>query len=142
MNWKLAAEISGAIMAGLIFIPFVLMIIRTKIEGSDSVWIPADVSEAEDIASREGWILRSLVAFDIACNVIIFWGEQDETISTHAWRDSLENKLWGRLMNRWLEWWQPNHGLRAASGDLQRATVRVLILKKVLGVKDGLVYKK
>lgn len=134
MNWKLAGEISGAILAGLVAIPLALMAIRTKLNGSAPPWIPTDVAGAEEIASHEGWLHRSLGAFDIAFNVILLRGQQDETISTHCWRASLEGKTWGRATTTWLDWWQENHGPRAASGDLQRATVRVLMLRKALGL--------
>lgn len=134
MNFKLAAEISGAIVAGLVVIPLALMAIRTKLDGPALAWIPDDVAQAEHLAGKEGWLRRSLGAFDIAFNVIILRGQQDETISTHCWRASLEGKTWGRAMITWLDWWQENHGPRAASGDLQRATVRVLMLRKALGL--------
>lgn len=60
--------------------------------------------------------------------------QQDETISTHAWRAANEGKLWGKLMCDWLNLFQPNHGEKAAAGDLERALVRVAVLKKSLGI--------
>lgn len=93
-----------------------------------------DVAAAELRASQEGWLHRSLVAFDIATNVIVLRGQQDETISTHAWRANQEGKLWGKLVTKWLNGFQPNHGWKAASGDLQRALARVSVLRKALGV--------
>jgi hypothetical protein len=61
-------------------------------------------------------------------------GQQDETISTHSWRASVEGKRWGKLMNAWLGWLEPCHGQKAASGDLERAMARVAVLSRFLGV--------
>ena len=95
-------------------------------------WVSADVAIAEERAAAEWWPHRSLVALDIFINVVVLRGQQDETISTHAWRAFLEGKLWGKLMTGWLCWIQPNHGQQAASGDLERAQVRVAILSELL----------
>lgn len=35
---------------------------------------------------------------------------------------------------KWLSWIQPNHGQKAASGDLERATSRVSVLSRLLKV--------
>jgi hypothetical protein len=134
MNWKLAGEISGAIIAGLFLVPFTMVTIRTWLDGSAPTWNPNDIVIAEAQSAKEGWIHRILVAFDIFCNVALWRGQEDETISTHSYRAFLEGKLWGKIMNHWLSWFQPNHGAKAASGDLQRAQVRVAILKRILGV--------
>jgi len=37
-------------------------------------------------------------------------------------------------MTKWLNGFQPLHGYKAASGDLQRASARVEVLKKALGI--------
>lgn len=134
MNWKLACEISGAIITGLFLIPFTMATIRAWIEGKAPAWNPADIPTAEAQAAAEGWVHRILVAFDIFWNVAGWRGQADETISTHSYRAFLEGKLWGKFMNRWLGWFQPNHGAKAASGDLLRATVRVAILRKILNL--------
>jgi hypothetical protein len=75
-----------------------------------------------------------LDALDIFLNVWFLHGENDETMSTHAWRAKLEGHLWGEAMNFWLNGFQENHGPQAASGDLERAAVRVAVLSKLLGV--------
>lgn len=134
MNWKLFSEISSAIIGGLIAVPLAMTTVRSFIDGKAPAWIPSDVAGAEALAAKEGWLHRSLVAFDIGFNVIVLRGQPDETISTHAWRAGTEGKLWGKWVTDWLGWFQPNHGQRAAAGDLQRATMRVLMLKKALGV--------
>lgn len=134
MNWSLTAEMSGSILAGLFIIPFSMVTIRTWLGSKTPVWDPSDVGAAEAKAAAESWVHRSLAAFDIAFNVIVLRGQQDETISTHSYRAYLEGKWWGKIMNGWLGWFQDNHGPRAASGDLERATVRVEVLKKILGV--------
>jgi hypothetical protein len=135
MSLKLVGEISGGIVAGLILIPLLLTTIRTALDGKAPTWNPSDVAAAEASSASKGWLYRSLTAFDIAFNVIVLRGEQDETISTHAYRAFLEGKTWGKIVNTWLGWFQPNHGARAASGDLERATARVSVLKKILGVQ-------
>ncbi len=135
MNWKLAAEISGGIMAGLFLVPFSMATIRALRGIKTPVWNgTVDIAVAQKRDAAEGWLHRSLSAFDIAFNVIVLRGQQDETISTHAYRASLEDKWWGIQMTKWLCWFQPNHGQLATSGDLYRASVRVEVLKKILGV--------
>ena len=75
----------------------------------------------EDQAASDGYLHRVLVAFDIFINVI-FRGRMDETISAHAYRAALQNKLWGRILNGALNLIQSNHGAKAAAGHLERAT--------------------
>ena len=73
-------------------------------------------------------------AFDIFLNVTFMNGQNDETMSAHAWRASLEGKKWGVAMNWWLNGFQPNHGYQAACGDYQRALNRSNVEKKALGL--------
>jgi hypothetical protein len=98
---------------------------------------PEDFKRASERTLKEGWLHRSLVAFDIACNVIILRGQQDETISAHAWRASILGKRWGRVLTWCLGKIQANHGELAAVGDLTRAKVRVAVLSKALGVQEA-----
>ena len=98
------------------------------------VWQTQDIPTVMAKAGREGWIHRGLGAFDIAFNVIVLRGQQDETISTHSWRAQQDDKLWGKAMCWWLNLFQANHGPQAACGDLERASVRVAVLKKALGL--------
>lgn len=135
MNWKLTGEISGSIIAGLFVVPFTMATVRAAIGIKVLPWNGSpDIAAAEVRDGAEGWLHRSLTAFDIAFNVIVLRGQQDETISTHAYRASLEGKQWGIGMTKWLSWFQPNHGPLATTGDYYRASVRVVILKKILGV--------
>lgn len=131
----LILELSGGTIAGLIAMAFCMATLRAwrglKVTPWDGV---NDIKAATARAAAEGWAHRSLAAFDIAFNVIFLRGQQDETISTHSWRASLEGKMWGKLMTKWLSAIQPNHGPLAATGDLYRATVRVAVLRKVLGL--------
>lgn len=106
--------------------------IRSAVGDKSPAWGVSSVAAAEAKAAEEGWLHRSLVAFDIAVNVIVLRGQADETISAHSWRASVEGKLWGKLMTKWLDWIQPFHGQKAASGDLERAKVRVKILSRML----------
>src|ERR1700674_1116954 len=132
MSLVLAAEIVGSIIGALLVIPGMMVTIRAIVAPRHQAPFnsAADVAVAMARAAKEGWAHRSLCAFDIAFNVIVLRGQQDETISTHSWRAAQEGKLWGKVMCGWLNWFQPNHGPKAASGDLERATVRVAVLKK------------
>lgn len=134
-HWILAAEITSGSIAGLILLGLAISTIRAIIDGHSTPWIASDVQIAEKKAATEGWPHRALVALDIAINVIILRGQQDETISTHSWRAANESKTWGKVMVWWLDLFQPNHGPQAASGDLERAQVRVAILKRALGLQ-------
>jgi len=130
----LAAEIFSAAVAGLIVASAVFGAVN-KARGLYVPWSGSQqVAAQEKQAAKEGWIHRMLVAFDIAFNVIVLRGQQDETISTHSWRAQQEGKLWGKLMCKWLNGFQPNHGFKAAAGDLERAQSRVVQLSKMLGI--------
>ncbi len=130
----LVLEIIGIVLAALIGISCLLGWVN-KLRGLYVPWSGAEqVLAQERQAAKESWLHRCLVAFDIAVNVILLRGQQDETISTHSWRAQQENKLWGKLMCKWLNGFQPNHGPKAASGDLQRAQSRVVVLSKLLQV--------
>ena len=132
---QLAGEIAAASILGLVVLSAAVDLIRTGLSGPAPVFVASvDIPKAESQAAAEGWLHRSLVAFDIAFNVIVLRGQQDETISTHAWRAQQEGKLWGKLICKWLDGFQPNHGIRAASGDLERALARASVLKKALGL--------
>lgn len=135
MSLPLAAQITIGILAGLLLIPLSIATLRAIIDGRSSPWVPGDIPAAEARVAAEGWPHRAMSAFDIAFNVIVLRGEQDETISTHSYRASLEGKRWGKLMMIWLNWCQPNHGPLATTGDYYRALVRVNALKKILGVQ-------
>lgn len=82
-------------------------------------------------ASKEGYIHRVLVALDIFLNVV-FKGREDETISARSYRAALEGKIWGRIMNAFLDIFQSNHGAKAAAGDLERANSIAVTENKIL----------
>lgn len=131
----LASEIIGGTITALIAISFLMATFRAMLGVRSRPFNPAtDVALAEAHAAKEGWLHRSLVAFDVAVNVIVLRGNQGETISAHAWRASNKGHLWGKLMTKWLDGFQDSHGWRAASGDLERATAEASILRKALGV--------
>jgi hypothetical protein len=132
LEWILG--LSSVTIAALILIAWVIATIRVIIVGRAPAWTLGDVATAMARASAESYPHRVLVALDIFMNVVFCFGQQDETMSTHAWRMSYT--WFGKAVNYWLSWFQPNHGPQAASGDLQRATARIAILSKVLGVKS------
>jgi hypothetical protein len=71
--------------------------------------------------TKEGLIHRDLVAIDIAANVVVLKGQEDETISSHAARADEEGHRWGKLLSRFLDFFQSDHGAKAQAGDLERA---------------------
>jgi len=135
MDWILTGEISGGIMAGMWIVAYGIAGARRLIHGP---FMPETVNEAfytkyAGQVATEGWLHRFLVVFDIALNVL-FRGQEDETLSSRAYRASLEGKMWGRLLNYWLELLQPQHGPKAAVGDIERAKSRIRTNSKALGL--------
>jgi hypothetical protein len=135
MNWILTGEISGGIIAGMWMVAYAIAGVRRLRNGP---FVPEIINEAfytkyAAQAAGEGWLHRFLVVFDIAMNVL-FRGQEDETLSSRAYRASLERKLWGRLLNYWLDLIQPQHGPKAMVGDMWRAANRLATSKKVLGL--------
>jgi len=96
---------------------------------------PENIAIAMAKSNNENRIHRWLDAFDIFLNVTFMNGQNDETMSAHSWRASLEGHWWGIAMHWWLCGFQPNHGYQAACGDLQRALNRVVVEKKALGLQ-------
>jgi hypothetical protein len=132
---EVGAEIYIIAAASLIAVSASIAAIRLLWEKNKKVFVyPQDVPIAEAKAAAEGYIHRCLVALDIFMNVVFFFGKQGETMSTHAWIASQSGALWGKLMNRWLDGFQANHGPQAASGDLERSQGEVNRLRKILGV--------
>lgn len=131
----LGVEIYALASASLVALSVSIATVRAMIEKVKPVFnYPVDVPRTEAQVAKEGYFHRAIVALDIFLNVVFMFGEQDETMSTHAWRASLNGKLWGKLMNWWLNGFQANHGPQAASGDLERALARVEVLRKILNV--------
>jgi hypothetical protein len=132
---ELGAEIYVIAAASLIAVSASIAAIRLLWEKNKPVFVyPRDVPIAEAKAAAEGYVHRCLVALDIFMNVVFFFGQQGETMSTHAWIASQSGAWWGKLMNRWLDGFQANHGPQAASGDLERSQGEVNRLRKILGV--------
>jgi hypothetical protein len=132
---KLGLEIYGIAAGSLIAISGLIALGRRIWDRNAPVFVyPQDVPKAEAQAASEGYLHRCLVALDICMNVIFMAGHQSETMSTHAWRASLKGRLWGRLMNLWLNGFQAQHGPQAASGDLFRSQTEVNRMRKQLGV--------
>ena len=90
-----------------------------------------NVTQQESQAADEGYLHRVLVALDIFLNVV-FKGREDETISARSYRAALEGKIWGRIMNAFLDIFQSNHGAKAAAGDLERANSIAATENKIL----------
>lgn len=135
MNWLLTGEISGGILAGMWVIAYAIAGLRYLENGP---YIPEPINEAfytkyATQAATHGWLYRIITAFDIFVNVI-FRGQADETLSGRAYRASLEYEFWGIALNYWLDLIQPQHGPKAMVGDMQRATNRIAVGKKVLGL--------
>ena len=82
---------------------------------------PNQTQQQEQQAAKEGWLHRSLVAFDQGVNVILLRGLPDETISAHASRAALAGKGWGKALSGFLNLFQKDHGPKAQAGDLERA---------------------
>lgn len=82
---------------------------------------PAQESQQESQTAQEGWIYRSLVAFDQLCNVTLLRGQPGETVSTHAARAARLGKTWGVWLSAALNVIQSDHGARARAGDIERA---------------------
>lgn len=97
-----------------------LALLGMKFRSNVSVPDQINVAVQEAQAAKEGYVHRVLVAFDIFVNVL-FRGREDETISARSYRAYLEGKLWGRAMNAFLNFFQKDHGAKAAAGDLERS---------------------
>jgi hypothetical protein len=132
---KLGLEIYGIAAGSLIALSGLVALGRRIWDRNAPVFVyPQDVPRAEAQAAAEGYLHRCLVALDIFMNVVFFVGEQGMTMSTHAWIASLNGRLWGRLMNFWLNGFQASHGPQAASGDLFRSQSMVDRMRKQLGL--------
>lgn len=132
----LGGEIYLAAASGLIVVSTLFRLVHLILGTSNSMPMnPENIAKAMAKSNNESRIHRWLDAFDIFLNVTFMNGQNDETMSAHAWRASVDGKLWGKAMNWWLNGFQPNHGYQAACGDLQRALNRVAVEKKALGLQ-------
>ena len=131
----LGVEIYAIAAAALVVVSLIFRGIH-HILGTSNAYpqTPENIKRAMDKSNHESRIHRWLVSFDIFLNVTFMNGQNDETMSAHCWRASLEGHKWGIAMNWWLEGFQPHHGYQAACGDLQRALNRAECEKKALGL--------
>jgi hypothetical protein len=81
---------------------------------------PEQVAYQEGRASKEGYLHKDLVGLDQFANVVT-GGNPDETISSRAARADESGKTWGKLMSRFLNFFQKDHGPKAQAGDVERA---------------------
>lgn len=84
---------------------------------------PSQVNKYEKESLEHGYVVRCLLAFDTLCNVVLFKGRLDETISAHSARAAMQGKTWGIWMSKFLDIFQKNHGAQAILGDEARANV-------------------
>lgn len=82
---------------------------------------PQETVKEEKQAAKEGWFHRVLVQIDILGNVLLFRGQANETISSHAARASLQGKRWGKVLSAMLDVVEKDHGAKAIAGDEERA---------------------
>lgn len=81
---------------------------------------PEQTAAAEKKAGKESYLHREAVAVDIFANETL-GGKMDETISSRASRNALKGQWFGKLMSRFLNLFQKDHGPHAQSGDVERA---------------------
>jgi hypothetical protein len=81
---------------------------------------PDQVAALEQKALHEGYLHRSLVGLDQFMNVLT-GGDPDETISSRAARAAERGKTWGIELSKFLNVFQPDHGVKAQAGDTARA---------------------
>lgn len=86
----------------------------------NDVLTPEQVAAQEAKAAKEGYIHKTLVAFDQFWNVFT-GGLPDETISSRAQRDALKGELVAKILAHGLDAIQDDHGQKAEAGDLERA---------------------
>lgn len=132
----LGLESAGGVVTVLLLAAFLMASARALFDegGVVVLWSPEQVPFYEARAARESWPHKVLVALDIFLNVAALGGMQGETISTHSYIAATERKLWGRALTWWLNLIQPLHGLKAASGDLERASAETARMQKLLGL--------
>lgn len=94
------------------------------------------VQQAEASTAKESYIHRMLVGLDQAANVIL-GGDPDETISARSQRAAARGGLLGKFMCWWLDKLQPDHGMLAEAGDLERAETVEQIEEQALSQQEG-----
>lgn len=96
---------------------------------------PESTKKAEQAATKEGYIHRSLVGLDQFMNVLT-GGHPDETISSRSARAAEKGKKWGKAMSGFLNLFQRNHGPKAQAGDTARAKEVEKLEKESGGIND------
>jgi hypothetical protein len=81
---------------------------------------PARVAACEASADHEGYLHRVVEEADVLVNVATD-GKQDETISSRSARAAERGNKFGKLMSRFLDLFQSDHGATAIAADLERA---------------------
>ena len=81
---------------------------------------PEQTKKQEQKADSEGYIHRVLVGADQETNILT-GGLPDETISSRAARAAQHGSRTGRVLSRFLDLFQRNHGAKAVAADEQRA---------------------
>ena len=87
---------------------------------------PAQESQYEAQAAKEGYLQKDLVGLDQFANVLT-GGLPDKTISSRMarWDTQGKNvkKVVGHAMSAFLDLFQKDHGAEAESGDVERAEI-------------------
>ncbi len=97
-----------------------------------------ETARAEGSAAADGYLLRVLVALDMAANVAL-GGREDETISASTAMLARKHQFLGSVVSRMLDLFQADHGAKAAAGDLERAEAAEAALRgSGLVVEGGL----
>jgi hypothetical protein len=89
---------------------------------------PAQTSLQEQQASKEDYFMRNLIQLDMLGNTLV-GGRPDETISTDTGLLAQKHEVIGSLVCHLLDFFQKNHGAKAAAGDLERAQSEVIRLE-------------
>ena len=97
---------------------------------------PINVPVQEAQTAKEGYLHRTLVGLDQFANVLT-GGKPDETISSRSARAAANGSKFGKFMCWWLDKIQPEHGLKAEAGDLERAEADAKTEEKALGLPSA-----
>lgn len=66
---------------------------------------------------KDSYRRRVWLALDQLGNVVIFRGDEDETISSNAAKANIRGEFWGRALCMLLNWLDPGHCPRAIEPD-------------------------
>jgi hypothetical protein len=88
----------------------------------------AQTALQEAQASKEGYLLNVLIGLDMFANTAL-GGKPDETISSNTALLDRKHKFVGKVVSAALDLFQPDHGAKAAAGDLERAQAEVSLVQ-------------